>query len=331
MGKSEITIVSSAVGCLSAMGLINELKKEDVKIIGIDCNPLSAGLYLCDKGYVVPRGDNPGFINEIMRICELEKPDAILSGPEEELLALSKNKKLLEKMGVLVLCPDYEIVKICSDKLNTYELFRTYNIPTPEIYDDEVNFPCIIKPRFGRGGRGVYKVDNVSELEFFLKKVRDPIVQEFVEGIEFTIDTFADLGGNPLSIIPRIRLQVESGISVKGITVYDTKIIDYCKKIVKKLKLIGPACIQCIKDHDGEIKFTEINPRFGGGSILSIKADTTIVQNLIRIIKGEKPIPSKGFKEGLIMLRYYSEVFTMKDSITGGNIVGADDYESCGI
>lgn len=317
MGKSGITIIRSAVGCLSAMALINELKREKVKVIGIDCNPLSAGLHLCDKGYVVPRGDDPRFLEEILKICNMERPHAILSGPEEEILVLSKNKELFTKMNILVLCPDYNTVTMCADKVKTYQTLRSHSIPTPQVYNKEnIKFPCIIKPRFGRGGKDVYKVEDSYELELYLKKVSHPVIQEFVDGTEYTSDTFADLEGNPLSIVPRIRLQVESGISVKGMTVYDKQIIDYCRKMVKELNLMGPSCIQCIRGDKG-LKFTEINPRFGGGSILSIKADLTIIANLIKIVKGETPMPSNGFKEGLTMLRYYSEVFITQDEKVG--------------
>jgi len=318
MGRSEITIMRSAVGCLSAMALINELRKESVRIIGIDCNPLSAGLHLCDKGYVVPRGDDPRFLEEILRICDIERPDAILSGPEEEILVLSKNKELFTKMNVLVLCPAYDTVKICTDKMETYKVFKSYGVPTPEVYNKgSAKFPCIIKPRFGRGGREIFRAENRHELEFYSKKVTNPITQEFIEGAEYTVDTFADLEGNPLSIVPRIRLQVESGISVKGMTVYHEEIIKYCDKLVRDLKLIGPSCIQCIRNDNG-LKFTEINPRFGGGSILSIKADPTIIHNIVRVVRGEPPTPSSRFKEGLTMLRYYDEVF-----ITQGEKIGA--------
>lgn len=314
MKKGRITIIRSAVGCLSAIALVNELEKENVRVIGIDCNPLSAGLYLCDKGYVVPRGDDPEFLDEILKICNVERPNAILSGPEEEILVLSKNKKLFEELGVLVLCPDYDTVRVCADKAETYKMFKRHNIPTPEIYyEGKVKFPCFIKPRFGRGGKEQFKVNTAEELEFYRNKVKDHIIQEFIDGVEYTIDTFADLEGKPISIVPRVRLQVESGVSVKGMTMYDEEIIQHCKKMVKALKLIGPACVQCIKDSNGVLRFTEINPRFGGGSILSIKADPTIIPNLVRMIKGETPTPSNGFREGLIMLRYYSEVFITKN------------------
>jgi carbamoyl-phosphate synthase large subunit len=61
------------------------------------------------------------------------------------------------------------------------------------------------------------------------------------------------------------------------------------------------------------VKFIEINTRFGGGSILSIKADPTILINLIKLIKGEKTDPSVNFKEALTMMRYYSEIFVNKN------------------
>jgi carbamoyl-phosphate synthase large subunit len=309
VNDSGITIMRSAVGSPAAAALIHELKKEGVRVIGLDCNPLSAGFYLSDKFYVIPNGDAPGFLGKILRICEIERPKAILSGPEEELLVLSKNKQLFMGKGVLVLCPDYKTVRICTDKLETWRAFNSYGVPAPEVYSkDKARFPCIVKPRFGRGGKDVFRVEDRLELELYLRKIQQPIIQEFVDGTEYTVDILADLGAKPLSIVPRIRLQVESGISMKGMTVYNEEIIAYCRKIAGNLKLIGPSCIQCIRNNSG-VKFTEVNPRFGGGSALSIKADPTIVPNLIRMIKGENPAASVGFKRGLTMLRYYSEVF----------------------
>ena len=318
MSESETSIIRSGAGCLSTGALITRLKKEKVRVIGLDCNPLSAGLHLSDTGYVVPRGDEPGFLDEVIRICETEKPGAMISGPEEELLVLSGNKALMEERGVVLLCPDFDTVKVCADKLETHHKLNSYAVPTPRIYRiEEAIFPCIIKPRFGRGGKDIYKANDREKLAFFLPKVSQPVVQEFVEGTEYTVDVFADLAGNPLSIVPRVRLQVESGISVKGVTVFDEEIIHHSRKIVEILKLVGPSCIQYIKT-DERLVFIEINARFGGGSALSMEADPTIVPNLIRIARKELPVPSRGFKQGLVMLRYYNEVFTIRNTeITG--------------
>jgi len=315
----KLKVIRSAVGSMPSLGLIKELQKSGIEVIGIDANPLSFGLYFLNKSYVIPTANNSKFIGELIKIIDKEKPNAILSGPEEEILVLAKNKKILEEKGVVVLCPDLKSVKICIDKVKTSKIFRKLGIPTPRLFikKEEAEFPCIIKPRFGRGSSDIYITENKDELYFYLKRVNNPIIQEFIKGEEYTVDILADKQGNALSVVPRIRLETESGISTKGKIIYDDTIIRYCKKIVKELKLFGPSCIQCIKNSEG-IKFIEINPRFGGGALLSIKADPTIIPNLKKLITNEKPIPSKSFKEGIIMLRNYYEIFISDNKIKGG-------------
>jgi len=287
------------------------LQNAGVEVVGIDSNPHSVGLHLLEKSYTVPQGNDLFFIKTILEIIDKEQPDAILSGPEEELLTLSKYKEIIEESGTLLLCPDYEYVEICADKKKTNEAFERIRIPVPEVFTDvdSVRFPCVIKPRYGRGSSDVYMANNEYELEFYLKRVNEPVIQEFVKGEEFTVDMLSDRDGTALSVVPRLRVELESGISVKGITVYDREIMDYSKKIARELKLFGPSCVQCIRGENG-VEFIEVNTRFGGGSILSIKADPTIIPNLIKMIRGEEPTPAQGFKWGLVMMRYYSEVFT---------------------
>ena len=313
--KPEITIIRSAVGSPASISFIKKLQQRNARVIGLDSDPLSSGLYICDKGYVVPNGSDANFLNKLLEICEIEKPDIILSGPEEEIITLSKNKKPFEEKNILVLCPDYETVKICTDKLLSHKFFESISIPVPKIFDKKnTKFPCIIKPRQGRGGHNVFKINNLGELNKTYPKINQPVIQEFVTGVEYSIDVFCDTMGEPLSIIPRRRLHTESGISTKGITDKNKKIIYYTKKILKKLKIIGPACIQCI-DNNGTIKFLEINVRFGGGSILSMEADPSIISNLFKLSKKKTTKPSSNFKENLVMLRYYDEVFVDENKL----------------
>lgn len=313
MKQKNITIIRTAVGSVGSVGFIKELKNNGVRVIGTDCDSSSVGFYFCDKSYVVPNGQDINFVKEIIKIAKKEKADAIISAPEEELIPLSKRKQEIEKNGVLLLTPDYDSVKICADKKETAQFLKRIGLRSPKIFKgtNSVVFPCIIKPSFGRGGRDVFKVLNNTELEFYSKKVKDSIIQQFLEGQEYSIDVFSDLDGKPLSIVPRLRIKTESGISINSKTVFDKEIIDSCEKISKSLKIIGPACIQCIKNKNG-IYFLEVNLRFGGGSILSIKADSSIIPNLIRIIKREKSIKSSGFKDGFYMARYYSEIYNNK-------------------
>jgi carbamoyl-phosphate synthase large subunit len=315
----KVTILRSAVGSLPAISLIQQLRKKGVRVVGLDTDPLSVGFHFCDKSYVVPKGDNPEFLKKLIKICKIEKPNMIISGPEEEILTITKNKEIFRKQNIVILSPDYKNVKICSDKMKTYEKLEEYKFPVPIIFKKHFQYPCIIKPRNGRGGENVYKIKNKEELKFYHKKIKKPIITEFAKGDEFSVDVFADLEGNPISIIPRKRIKTESGISIKGLIVYDETIINYCKEITKKFKLVGPSCIQCFKNKK-DIKFIEINNRFGGGSALSLKSDPTIITNIIRIAKGEKPIKSKGFLTGLLMLRYYEEIFLNEKSVISSRV-----------
>ena len=84
--------------------------------------------------------------------------------------------------------------------------------------------------------------------------------------------------------------------------------------LVQKL-CAGPGIItvQLILTKYGKIKFIEINPRFGGGVPLSIKADADFPKWILQQMIGKKPqIKFDGFKNNLVMLRYDSEVWLKK-------------------
>ena len=308
----RMRIVRTAVGSMASWGFILELQKRGIEIIGTDSDPFPFCHPLLKKLYTVPTGDHRYFISEMEKICKKENPDAILSGPETELLSLSKNKKIFNEIGIEIICPEYKSVQICADKIRTYDFLRKINISVPSQFSgQEIEYPCLIKPRFGRGGQDVHIINNKCQMEHYIKTVQEPIIQEYLSGDEYSIDILADNEGNALSIVPRIRTKTESGISVKSTTVFDKELIDIAEVIVKELQLFGPSCLQCIKNDEG-IKFLDLNTRFGGGSILSVMADNTIIPNLISIIKGNEPIKSDSFIEGLTMSRYYSEIFYIK-------------------
>ena len=81
--------------------------------------------------------------------------------------------------------------------------------------------------------------------------------------------------------------------------------------LVEKLGA-GPGVItlQLFLTDEGRIKFIEINPRFGGGVPLSIKAGANFPKWILQELTDGKPkIRPDGFKDGLTMLRYDSEVW----------------------
>ena len=90
IGKN-ITILKTAVGSLPSVSLINELKKNNMRIIGVASDPNSIGFNFCDKSYVVPNATQKTFLKKIIQICNKEKPNVILPSIEEEIIKLSKS------------------------------------------------------------------------------------------------------------------------------------------------------------------------------------------------------------------------------------------------
>lgn len=307
-------LIISACGSMPQVSLIKDFQEYNVKIIGIDCNPLSVGFKFCDNYYVIPKATDNNFLPKMLEICGKEKPDAIVISPDEELMKMAQNRTYFESLKIKLLIPKSMIVGICNDKWFTYHFFKNNKIPTPltRLYEG-FNGPSIIKPRQGRGSSGIFRVNNLIEEIFYKDRMENYIIQKFIEGKEYTVDILSDWNSNPISIIIRERIEVESGICTKGKIVFDKEITKYVKQIVKKLGLVGMSCIQCIRGKEG-LKFIEINLRFGGGSVLSRRADPTIIPNYLRLIEGKKLLKPKKPKQ-LTFLRYYSEVIEKNEKM----------------
>jgi len=241
---------------------------------------------------------------------------------DTELLILSKNKEIFEKKGIRIAISDTKIIEICSDKLKTFQFFKENNIPTVETFSycqvdkmQNLSYPLFIKPCKGSASINTYKVDNRKELDFFIDYIENPVIQEYAEGQEYTMDILADFNGEVINVVPRERIEVRAGEINKGRTVKDERIIEYAKNITEKLGALGPITIQCFMKGNA-VKFTEINPRIGGGYPLSFAAGANYSELLIRMVLGEKVLPKLGkFEENLIMLRWEDAVFIKRDEI----------------
>lgn len=293
----------------------------DGKVVSLDIDPLSAGLYVSDKHYLVPSSSARNFISTVLEICKKENIKLLIPTRDGELLLFAENKEKFEKQGTCVMVSNPEIIEICNDKYKFYQFLAENNIPTPKTYlPHQINFsyvhyPLFVKSRYGSGSKSVFKVENEEELRFFINYVPNPVIQEFANGKEYTIDLLTDFNGKVLTVVPRERIETFCGESYKGKTIKDIKMIEYTKNLAEKLGTIGHITIQCIKNGAG-IKFIEVNPRFGGGAILGIKSGANTPLLILRLINGKRLKSQIGeFKENLIMLRYTKDLFIQNGEV----------------
>ncbi|MGB2728975.1 MAG: ATP-grasp domain-containing protein [Halobacteriota archaeon] len=323
-----ITSVSRKVWLVKAFKEALKHEGIDGKVISVDVNPLSAGLYVSNKHYLVPSSSDKNFIPTILEICKKEDIKLLIPTRDGELSLFAKNKEKFEKQGTYVMVSNPEVIEICNDKYRFYQFLAANNIPTPKTYlpHQIINFPSahyplLVKSRYGSGSKNIFKVENEKELGVFTNYVPDPVIQEFINGKEYTVDLFSDFNGKVLTVVPRERIETFCGESYKGKTVKDTQIIEHAKNLAEKLRTNGHITIQCIKNDNG-MNFIEVNPRFGGGAILGIKSGANTPLLLLRLILGKRIEPQIGeFKENLVMLRYTRDLFIL-------NKEGINDYDT---
>ncbi|MGG7078782.1 ATP-grasp domain-containing protein [Clostridium sardiniense] len=293
----------------------SEIAKVKSQIITADLSDMAPATYFSDKNYRIPKIGTENYINSIIEICKKENIKLIVPTIDTELVILSENKELIEEAtNSKVLISSKKVINICRNKINTYNFFEKNGFKVPkyitkkDIEDGNYKFPLFIKPVDGSSSKNTFKISNYSELKFFMKYIDNPMVQEFIEGKEYTIDIFIDFDGNVITIVPRERIDTRGGEISKGKIVKDIDLIEEAKKVIDILKPIGSITVQCIKTKRG-IEFIEINPRFGGGAPMSIKAGANSPLNLYKLLLGEKLKYNEDYLDNITSLRFDESIF----------------------
>jgi carbamoyl-phosphate synthase large subunit len=322
-----MNILVTGIGWAVGIGIVKALRLEysrDIKIIGTDISPLAPFFYLkdfLDAAYIVPNASKPDYIKKLLQICKKENVDIIFPGTDNELLPLSNNKELFLGKGVKLAVSSPETVSICRDKWLTYNKLKKYvpfaksTLPTADLKKmiQAVGLPAVIKPRSGWGARDIYTANTPEELEFFIKRVENPVIQESLAGDDYTVDGLADEQGISICMIPRKRILTRAGLSIQGVTEKNTKMIEIGETLARRLRFTGPFNFQ-VKQNGDDIYIYEINARFAGTGILSVAAGANLPALTVKQISGEKLAGFCSFKEGVFISRYVEDCFiTEKD------------------
>jgi len=290
------------------------------RVVVIDVNPLSPAVCASDRAYRVPLASDPHYIDDVLAIAVGEQIGVIIPTIDDELTLFAGARDRFAAAGVRVMVSPPETTALCNDKLATCRELRGHGIAAAESYlppdlPESPLFPLFIKPRYGRGSVGAFAVRNARELAFFLDYVPEPVVQEFLDGPEFTIDMMCNFAGCPLSIVPRERVVIRAGVIDRGRTVKDDRLIGLATACAAALRFVGPVNIQCRIVDERPVIF-EINPRFSGGIPLTIEAGADFPMMVLQLAAGSRVAPAIGcFRDNLWMTNYEASVFVDGDDI----------------
>ncbi len=320
-----VTCVGRRVELLQAFRAAAQRLGIGLRLVGSDTTATAPALHCADEKVLVPPIGEPGYIPALLDTVSRFAVDALIPTIDTDLLVLSKHRADFERAGCRPLIAEPDVINICRDKILTYQFLTEHKIDTPATFTpdairelSERRFPYFIKPRYGSASLKVNKIEDERDLEYYLAKIGEPIVQEFVDGLEHTLDVYVGLTGQVRCVVPRARWQVRGGEVSKGVVIKDLDVMNAGRVVVERLgdSVRGLVTLQCIVTADRRIRFIEINPRFGGGAPLGIAAGADYPAWLLQELCGQTPaISFDGFRHGLCMLRYDWSCFLPFDDL----------------
>lgn len=323
---SEIKILVLGVGGNVSQGIIKALKNSDfgeakLNIMGACISSDSLGLYMCDKAAVSPYANEAAFFPWLIEVCNREKIQIVLTGVEENIMAISSQLERFEReTNAIFIATDLDKLKIGQDKYLTCEWLSQNGLHYPKycLLEDraaveqlvkETGFPLIAKPRTGKGSNGVQKVDDRAGLESLIGW-KDYVLQECVgdETKEYTVGCYVDKTGILKETIVMHR-KLEHGSTAMAAVVQDEAVKREAERICEKFKPRGPLNIQMRKNNAGEAVCFELNVRFSGTTPMRTHFGFKDVEAMVKEYLLDQPINDCfQVKEG-IACRYTNEFY----------------------
>jgi carbamoyl-phosphate synthase large subunit len=311
-------------GTATAMSVLKGFRSQreiPVEIILADAQDSIAGRHFADGFERIPPASDPKFFDTLLEVCGRQRIELLIPLIDYEFRTFSEQATKFLAAGTRVAISSPPVIKVCGNKEELGKWLKSAGFQAPavfqkdEILSKQIQFPLFVKPKTeGRGSLGAQRVDSIQELEVVCKKLNDPLIVEFIEGEEYTIDTISDFSGHFIAAMPRLRIETKAGVSVKGKTVHSPEMVSLAKKITEGLPILGASNIQCFRRRDSSLIVSEVNPRFSAALSLSIAAGLNSPLLLAQLAMGKAVRPETlALKHNVEMVRHWEEVFIFDD------------------
>ena len=309
------------------------------RIFGCDISPTAFGLY--DQRFEKTfRVDRENYIASVIAACRNVGANWLVPGGEQPMVLLAAAKSQLDAWGIGLIANDVDVIRVYSDKSETFRLLSTFGVSVPrtkDIHADvdifSVGLPCIVKPATGSGGSAmVFFAVDVDEARIYADYIRRtgvvPLAQEYVspEAGEFTVGVLSLPDGSVASSVA-LRRSLDSKLSVavrgrggvissgytQGYIANFPDIRAQAEAIARTIGSRGPINIQG-RLRDGVLLPFEINPRLSASSYLRALAGHNELDWLLRYLDRGEAIISKPVREGWY-LRSLTETFVTPEGL----------------
>ena len=252
----------------------------------------TVAFHYADKAVIAPLIYDKNYIPFLLQYCKNNKIDILLSLFDIDLPVLAANKKEFERIGTRVVVSDSKIIDICNDKWKTYKFLKENGFNVPKTYltlqqallaidSGELQYPIIVKPRFGCGSIAMSVAEDELALIYYFRrntrainntylkyesgKVDDKIIyQECLKGQEYGADIINDLNGNFQRVNLRKKVAMRAGETDIAQLVEVPAMSSELERLGKITRHIANMDVD-IFEVNGVPYILEMNARFGGG------------------------------------------------------------------
>jgi len=320
--RGELTVLVMGVGGNVSQGILKALALSSLphRVVAACISPLSVGLYRADRAYVSPYADDPGFLPWLLELCEREHVDAVLSGSEPVLAALSASAaEIEERTGAVCVVSPPEVLEVGQDKLLTCRWLEQNGLAHPRFADaedetavaallEDRGYPVVAKPRVGKGAQGVVTAAGEAELRPFVGRPGF-VIQEHLGSpdVEYTAGCFCDRDGRLRGTVV-LRRELREGTTVVAEAGEFPQVRAEVEPTVTALRPLGPCNVQLRLSEGRAVPF-ELNVRFSGTTPVRARLGFNEVEAALRhFVLGEPAVDLPPVVRGRV-LRYWNEVY----------------------
>jgi carbamoyl-phosphate synthase large subunit len=280
---------------------------------------LTYSLTQADRYIVSPQIYEDNYINFLLKYCIENNIKAVISLFDIDLPILAENINIFNNAKIKIIVSNIKTIQICNDKWLTYKFLKKIGIKHAKTYinlsnvknsleNGHINFPLILKPRWGMGSIGIFQADDYDELSVLYKKLEKDIFQTYLKyesnidrnhciviqskiiGKEYGMDILNDLNGNYVTTIAKRKIAMRAG-ETDIAEIVDKSLFEPVGKILSKnLNHIANLDVDCFITETNEMCVLEMNCRFGGQYPFSHIAGVDFPTQIINWING---LPTK--------------------------------------
>ena len=288
------------------MPIIQKALESSIYTIVVDSNSEAPGLFIANKAALISTLD----LEKILRFAKEENINGILTTSDAPVnsVALVAEELSLPAMTV-------NVARICTDKFLQRSFLRDHGIKTPifKLIGDvsEIkaidSFPMVIKPVDSSASRGVKKVGCSNELKLQYPKTKEYsklgkiIVEEYLEGREFSVETITQFGITTIiAITEKLINKSDKGFFVESAHLIPARISEeehvlISNEVMRFIAALGldnsPTHTEVILNSDGAY-IIESGCRLGGDYITSdlvpLSTGVDMLGNLLSLSLGYK-------------------------------------------